>query len=78
MPLSLITTRTVDGLGAILGTDLSVARLRPNPVVEAFDASAFPEDEWVGRWLRVGTAEIRIDRRDKRCGGLGLGLVPAP
>jgi uncharacterized protein YcbX len=67
MPLSLITTRTVEGLGALLGTELDVLRFRPNLVVEAFGMAAFPEEEWVGRSLRVGTTWMRIDRRDKRC-----------
>jgi uncharacterized protein len=67
MPLSLITTRTVERLGALLGADLNVRRFRPNLVIEAFGAAAFPEDEWVGQALRVGTTWMRIDRRDKRC-----------
>jgi len=67
MPLSLITTRSVESLGILLGAELNVLRFRPNLVVEAFGAAAFPEDEWVGRALRVGTTWIRIDRRDKRC-----------
>jgi uncharacterized protein YcbX len=66
MPLSLITTRTVENLGALLGTELNVLRFRPNLVVEAFGA-AFPEDEWVGRTLTIGTTWMRIDARDKRC-----------
>jgi uncharacterized protein YcbX len=67
LPLSLITTRTVDGLGALPGTDLNVLRFLPNLVIEAFGAAAFPEDEWVGRTVTVGTAWLRIDGRDKRC-----------
>ncbi len=67
MPLSLITTRAVDSIGRLLGADLNVLRFRPNLVVEAFGAAAFPEDEWVGRALRVGTTWIRIDGRDRRC-----------
>jgi uncharacterized protein len=67
MPLSLITTRTVESLGTLLGTDLNVLRFRPNLVIEAFGAAAFPEDEWVGQCLHVGTAWMRIDRRDERC-----------
>jgi MOSC domain-containing protein len=67
MPLSLITSRTVESLGAVLGTDLNVLRFRPNLVIEAFGAAAFPEDEWVGRALTVGTTWMRIDARDKRC-----------
>lgn len=67
LPLSLITTRTVESLGALLGTELDVRRFRPNLVIEASGAAAFPEDEWVGRVLTVGTTWIRIDGRDKRC-----------
>lgn len=67
MPLSLITTRTVESLGALLSTELNVLRFRPNLVIEASGPSAFPEDEWVGRALTVGAAWIRIDARDKRC-----------
>lgn len=67
MPLSLITTRTVESLGTLLGADLNVLRFRPNLVIEAFGAAPFPEDEWVGRDLKVGTLWMRIDRRDRRC-----------
>jgi uncharacterized protein YcbX len=67
MPLPLITTRTVESLGALLGTELNVLRLRPNLVIEAFGAAAFPEDEWVGRALTIGAAWMRIDARDRRC-----------
>ena len=67
LPLSLITTRTVESLAALLGTDLNVLRFRPNLVIEAIGAAAFPEDEWVGRDLTVGTTWMRIDKRDKRC-----------
>ena len=67
MPLSLITTRTVDSIGALLGADLNVLRFRPNLVVEPFGGEAFPENDWVGRALTVGTTWIRIDGRDKRC-----------
>ena len=67
MPLSLITTRTIDGLGALLGADLNVLRFRPNLVVEPLRGGEYPEDAWVGRCLTVGTASIRVNARDKRC-----------
>jgi uncharacterized protein YcbX len=67
MPLSLITTRTIDSIGALLGAELNVLRFRPNLVVEAFGGAAFPENEWVGQALTVGPTGIRIDGRDKRC-----------
>jgi len=67
MPLSLITTNTIGSLGGVLGMDLNVLRFRPNLVVAAVGDGAFPEDEWVGQALMIGTTLMRIDGRDKRC-----------
>jgi uncharacterized protein YcbX len=78
MPLSLVTTQTVAGLGRLVGADLAAVRFRPNLVVEASgpafaDArgggsmSRCVEEAWVGRVLRVGGLRMRIDKRDKRC-----------
>lgn len=67
MPLSLITTRSVESITGLVGFELNVRRFRPNLVIEALGEAAFPEDEWIGRVLTVGTTRIRIDARDKRC-----------
>ena len=67
MPLSLITTWAVAGVGALVGSDLDVRRFRPNLLVEAAGGAAFPEDAWVGRVLRIGELLMRVDQRDKRC-----------
>jgi hypothetical protein len=66
-PLSLISTRTIAGLGAIVGAPLEVARFRPNILVEPSDDAPFPEDRWVGSVLHIGGARARIDKRDGRC-----------
>jgi uncharacterized protein YcbX len=66
MPLSLITTQTLTGLGRLAGTDLVAARFRPNLLVDA-SGPDFPEDAWVGRVLRIGTLRMRVDQSDKRC-----------
>jgi uncharacterized protein YcbX len=66
MPLSLITTQTLTGLGQLAGTDLVAARFRPNVLVDA-SGHGFPEDAWVGRVLRIGTLRMRVDQSDKRC-----------
>jgi len=66
-PLSLITTQTVDQLGAKIGKTLDVQRFRPNILVEAADDLPFPEDGWVGRVLRFGSVRMRVDKRDGRC-----------
>jgi len=65
MALSLITTQSVAGLGALLDGELDVRRFRPNVLIEA--AGDFPEDAWVGCVLRIGELRMRVDKRDQRC-----------
>ena len=72
MPLSLISTRTITALEALVGADLDVLRFRPNLLVEPLDDAPFPEDAWVGRVLRIGAPRpgalrMRVDKRDQRC-----------
>jgi MOSC domain-containing protein len=66
-PLSLLTTQTVTGLGALVGAELDVRRFRPNLLVEATGDETFPEDGWVGCVLQIGGMRMRVDQRDKRC-----------
>jgi uncharacterized protein len=66
MPLSLLSTQTLAGLGRLVGAELAAERFRPNLLVDA-DAGEFPEDAWVGRVLRVGALRMRVDQRDQRC-----------
>jgi uncharacterized protein YcbX len=66
MPLSLLTTQTLAGLGRLAGAHLTAPRFRPNLLVDAPGAD-FPEDGWVGRVLRVGGLRMRVDQRDQRC-----------
>jgi uncharacterized protein YcbX len=67
MPLSLITTQTVAGLGSLVDAELDVRRFRPNLLVEATGAEPFPEDAWVGSVLQIGGLRMRVDQRDERC-----------
>jgi uncharacterized protein YcbX len=66
-PLSLISTQTVANLGSGLGDALDLRRFRSNILVEAHGELPFPEDEWVGRTLRLGSLRMRVDKRDGRC-----------
>lgn len=66
MPLSLLTTQALAGLGRLAGADLAAGRFRPNLLVDACGHD-FPEDGWVGRALRIGGLRMRVDQRDKRC-----------
>lgn len=66
-PLSLISTRTIAGLGDAVGVPLDVMRFRPNFLVEAEGDEAFPEDGWLGGVLQIGSLRLRVDQRDGRC-----------
>ena len=66
MPLSLLSTQTVAGLGRMVGADLTAQRFRPNFLVDA-PGRDFPEDAWIGRVLRVGRMRMRVDKPDQRC-----------
>jgi uncharacterized protein len=66
MPLSLLSTQALAGLGELVGTGLAPVRFRPNLLVDA-PGYEFPEDTWVGRVLRIGGLRMRVDQRDKRC-----------
>jgi hypothetical protein len=66
-PMSIITTQTIASLGEAVDAQLDVQRFRPNFLVEANDATPFPEDRWVGCTLRIGGLRLRVDKRDGRC-----------
>ena len=66
MPLSLLTTQSIAGLGRLAGASLDPGRFRPNLLVDS-SGCGFPEDAWVGRALRIGGLRMRVDKRDQRC-----------
>ena len=74
-PLSLISTQTLKSLSAKVGVPLEVERFRPNLLVDVDTDQPFPEDEWIGRTLRIGGLRMRVDQRDGRC--LVVTLDPA-
>jgi uncharacterized protein len=70
LPLSLITSRSIADLEALLELDageLGARRFRPNLLVEPYGATGFPEDGWLGAVLRIGSMRMRVDRQDPRC-----------
>jgi len=66
-PLSLISTQTIDALGQSIGSKLTVERFRPNFLVNAIGNKPYPEDNWIGKTIRIGSMRMRIDQRDGRC-----------
>lgn len=67
LPLALISSQTLAGLGALVGRALAVQRFRPNILIDGAHRVAYPEDAWVGGTIRIGTLRLRIDKRDQRC-----------
>jgi uncharacterized protein YcbX len=67
MPLSLISTRSVAAMGAVVGRELDPLRFRPNLLVEPADGEPYAEEAWIGAVLQVGEAVMRVDRPDERC-----------
>ena len=65
--VSLLTTGSLASLGVAAGSDLDVQRFRPNILIETEADDPTPEDAWVSAVLRIGTAKVRVDRRDPRC-----------
>jgi uncharacterized protein YcbX len=68
-PLSLISSGTVEALGAALDLALDHRRFRPTIYVQTPAGTPFPEDAWVGRTLVFGADEVRMraTERDLRC-----------
>jgi uncharacterized protein YcbX len=67
LPLSLISTSTINALSALTGIPLQPRRFRPNIVIQTLDDADYPEDNWVGSVLSFGDVKMRVDKRDKRC-----------
>jgi uncharacterized protein YcbX len=67
LPLTLMTSETINAVSALVGEPLTPLRFRPNIYVESTVGRDFPEDAWVGRTLSIGTMRMRGDERDQRC-----------
>ena len=67
-PISLFSIQTARQLCQEAGADLDKRRFRANVYVDMRSQTAFEEDEFVGRTLRIGTKTvIAVVDRDPRC-----------
>ena len=67
-PISLFSIQTARQLSQEVGADLDKRRFRANVYIDISSQSAFEEDEFVGRTLRIGTKTvIAVVDRDPRC-----------
>lgn len=71
MPLSFLSTATVEAFGQEAGLPLDPRRFRPNILVELVSGQPYDEDRWVGSTVRIGEGEdaarVQVNRRNKRC-----------
>jgi uncharacterized protein YcbX len=71
LPVSVITTATIGGVGRGVGLTLDPRRFRPNVLVEPTESSDAPEQAWIGSRLTFGdrpdSARVRIDKANGRC-----------
>jgi hypothetical protein len=72
-PISLLATRTIDGIGRAVGLTLDKRRFRENLYIDLDSGESFAEDEFVGRRLRIGPKlMVHILERDIRCRMIGI------
>lgn len=69
MPISIISSATLDVAERAAGRSLDVRRFRPNVFIES--ATGTTEEEWIGSTLIFGTGEeaarVQVNYRTKRC-----------
>ncbi len=63
--LSLINQASSDAVAEVLQQDISMHRWRGN--IHLTGLEAWAEFDWVGKSLRIGTAEFKIEERIERC-----------
>ncbi len=67
-PIHLLTSASLQAMQRLEpASDFAVERFRPNVVVIPDGAEGFVEDQWVGRVLQVGRAQLYGRRRTDRC-----------
>jgi uncharacterized protein len=80
-PVHLVTTASLAALSsAAPDATISVERYRPNLVIETAAPTAFVENQWVGRRIRIGqSVELEIIAPTPRCAVpmLSHGVLPA-
>ncbi|MBW2274792.1 MAG: MOSC domain-containing protein [Deltaproteobacteria bacterium] len=67
-PLLLVTRRSLESLSeAAPDSQMDVRRFRPNILIEGAESGSFPEQDWIGRRIRIGDAVVSIHSACIRC-----------
>ena len=63
--ISIMNTASLAAVAVAMGNDLDIRRLRGNLIVT--DMPAWQEFSWLGKRIRIGTAELEVFRPAQRC-----------
>lgn len=67
-PIMIMSTESLAFLqNSAADQNFDIRRFRPNILVETQSTAAFPEREWIGRKMRLGSAELEITMGCPRC-----------
>lgn len=66
-PVHLVTTSGLAAVAQARGGPVDVRHFRPNLVLDTGTEPGFPEDDWLGRTLVVGDAELTVVAPMPRC-----------
>ncbi|NJN51344.1 MAG: MOSC domain-containing protein [Gammaproteobacteria bacterium] len=67
-PLLIMSTNALDHLAAMAtASRFDVRRFRPNLLVESDASGEFPENDWIGKRIRIGSAVIDVKMACPRC-----------
>ncbi len=67
-PLMLLSEQSLASLAAVApDSRIDVRRFRPNLLIKTEGAERFPEQEWIGKRLRIGDARLAIRLECPRC-----------
>ncbi len=67
-PLMLLSEQSLASLAAVApDSRIDVRRFRPNLLIKTEGAERFPEQEWIGKRLRIGDARLTIRLECPRC-----------
>ncbi len=79
-PLLLLTRSSLESLGQAAAPDIEmdVRRFRPNVLIETAEPGPFPEQDWIGRRVRIGGAIVSIHSACIRCVMTTHGFADVP
>ena len=71
-PVSMVTSSSLSWLASAAGAPVDGARFRATFEIESSDLSQFVEEDWAGRRLRLGSAEVLVRSVIPRCAVIDL------